>query len=87
MCLSIPAEIINIENNIAIVSIGGSLVQVDTSLIDDPAVGDFILVHTGMALSKISAEEAAATLEIFREYAEFNSRLDEEENQAEKGEE
>ena len=79
MCLSIPARILGIDNNTARVSIGGTTVNADLSLVDDVSVGDYILVHTGFALQKISEEEARATMELFREYEEFNRQLDKEE--------
>ncbi len=78
MCLSIPAQIISIDGNNAKVSIGGSIVTANLQLVDDVVVGEYILVHSGFALQKISEEEAAETLKLFKEYADFNKLLDKE---------
>jgi len=79
MCLSIPARILEIKDNIAKVSIGGSCVNANLSLLEEAKVGDYVLVHTGFALQKISEEEAKANLKLFREFEKFNQQLDEEE--------
>ena len=67
MCLSIPGKVVSIENEIATVSVGGSEVQAGLQLLDDVQIGDYVLVHSGFALQKISEEEAARTLELIRE--------------------
>ncbi len=67
MCLSIPGKVMSIENEIATVSVGGSEVQAGLQLLDDVRIGDYVLVHSGFALQKISEEEAARTLELIRE--------------------
>jgi hydrogenase expression/formation protein HypC len=64
MCLSIPGEIKKIDNEMAEVSIGGTLLKVGLQLIDDPKVGDYVLVHSGIALQKIDEEEAKETIRI-----------------------
>lgn len=84
MCLSIPAKILEINDDKAVVSIGGTNVNADLSLIEDVSVGDYVLVHTGFALQKIDEEEALSTLDLFREYAEFNEQLDKEEGRERK---
>lgn len=67
MCLSIPGKITSIENEIATVSVGGSEVQAGLQFLENVQIGDFVLVHSGFALQKISEEEAARTLELIRE--------------------
>jgi hydrogenase expression/formation protein HypC len=84
MCLSIPAKVEKIENDMATVSVGGTTYEASLQMVEDVQVGDYVLIHTGFALQKISEEEAKATLEIFQEFEEFNQQLDEEEK--EKGE-
>ncbi|MFP4059856.1 MAG: HypC/HybG/HupF family hydrogenase formation chaperone [Bacteroidales bacterium] len=70
MCLSIPAKIISIEGETAKASIGGTVVTAGLQLVDDVQVGDYILVHTGFALQKISEEEAKETLQLIKELEE-----------------
>jgi len=67
MCLSIPAKILSIEGNTARASIGGAIVNANLHLVDDAEIGDYILIHTGFALQKISEEEALETIRLIRE--------------------
>lgn len=67
MCLSIPGKVIEIEGNMAKASVGGTIVKAGLHLVDDVKVGDYILIHTGFALQKISEEEALETLKLIRE--------------------
>lgn len=79
MCLSIPAKIESIEGDMAQVSVGGVTYRASLQLLDDVKTGDYILLHTGFAIQKISEEEAAETLRIFKEFEDLNDQLDEEE--------
>jgi len=65
MCLAIPAEVISIDGDNAEVSLDGVRKAVSLALVDDIAVGDYVLIHVGYALNKISSEEAQKTLELF----------------------
>ena len=67
MCLSVPAKVLSIEGNMANASIGGVIVKAGLHLVDDVQVGDYILIHTGFALQKISEEEALETIRIIEE--------------------
>ncbi len=67
MCLSIPAKIISIDGDMAEVSTGGAVFRACIGLIDVPEVGEYILLHAGFAIQRISEEEAAETLELLRE--------------------
>lgn len=65
--MSIPGKVIEIEGNMARASVGGTIVNAGLHLVDDVKVGDYILIHTGFALQKISEEEALETLKLIRE--------------------
>ncbi len=68
MCLAIPAKIVSLDDDAtAIVSLEGIRKKISTALIDDAAVGDYVLVHVGYALNKLSEDEAQRTLELMRE--------------------
>jgi hydrogenase expression/formation protein HypC len=67
MCLSIPAKIMSIDGSMAEVSVGGSLFKAGLHMIENAKVGDYILLHAGFAIQKISEEEAAETLKILKE--------------------
>jgi hydrogenase expression/formation protein HypC len=67
MCLGIPAKILSVEGNTARASVGGAIIDVSLHLVDDAVPGDYILIHTGFALQKISEEEALETIRIIQE--------------------
>ena len=73
MCLAIPAQILEIDQaaDSATVSLGGVRRPVSLALIEEADIGDFVLVHVGYALNKISAEEAERTLAMMREIGEL----------------
>jgi hydrogenase expression/formation protein HypC len=69
MCLAVPAEVIALlpEQDSAVVSLGGVRKQISLALVEDVALGDFVLVHVGFALAKVNKDEAARTLELMVE--------------------
>ncbi len=67
MCLSIPAKVIDIKDNMAEVSVGGTTFIAGLQLVENIDIGDYILLHAGFAIQKISIEEAEQTLELMRE--------------------
>jgi hydrogenase expression/formation protein HypC len=81
MCLSIPGKVEKVEGNTARVSVGGTLIDTNISLIDNVKPGEYILIHSGFALEKIDAAEAQQTLELFREFEELNKKMDEDEKE------
>ncbi len=72
MCLSIPAKILSIEGKTARASVGGTIINVGLHMIDDIKEGDYVLVHAGFALQKISDDEAQETLKLIREMENIN---------------
>jgi len=69
MCLAIPAQITAIDqmSDTATVALGGVSKQVSLALVDAARVGDYVLVHVGYALNKISPVEAERTLRLIAE--------------------
>ncbi len=67
MCLSVPAQIISIEGCMAEVSCGGTIFKAGLQMIENAKPGDYILLHAGFAIQKISEEEAAETLRLLNE--------------------
>jgi len=68
MCLAIPACVEQlIAGDNAIVILGGVRKEISLALLDDVAVGDYVIVHVGFALQKLDPEEAAQTLALFAE--------------------
>ena len=69
MCLSIPAKIVELKGTAATVDVLGNRREADVTLIDEPAVGDYVLLHAGFAIQTMSAEDAAESLKIWEEMA------------------
>ena len=67
MCLALPAKIvaINDSGDTATVALGEVKKDISLALIEDPQIGEYVLIHVGYALNKISEEEAQKTLELF----------------------
>jgi len=70
MCLAIPAEIISMDGEMAKVSIGGTIVNASLQLLDNPKIGEFVLLHSGFAIERLSKEEAEETLRLLKELDE-----------------
>jgi hydrogenase expression/formation protein HypC len=81
MCLAIPGrivEIVDAENHIAKVDVGGVRRNVNTGLLDegDARVGDYVLIHVGFAMSKIDEREAEETLRVLKEIGQYGPEFD-----------
>lgn len=83
MCLGIPGQIQSISdptNQLAIVDISGVRRPVNIACIVDEdhplesCVGEWVLVHVGFALNRIDPDEAAATLALLDQLAEFDTK-------------
>ncbi len=68
MCLAIPVKVEQLlADDVAVVNIGGVKKEISIALIEDLAIGDYVIMHVGYALNKIDPEEAAKTLALFEE--------------------
>jgi hydrogenase expression/formation protein HypC len=84
MCLGIPGQIVaivNAEEALAIVEIGGVRRPVNIAFVVDgrPAeasLGEWVLVHVGFAMSRIDPDEAARTLALLAELGEMQAALE-----------
>jgi hydrogenase expression/formation protein HypC len=77
MCLAVPGKILDIRGDDPLlrsgrVSFGGAIKEVSLGCVPEARVGDFVLVHVGLALSVIDPEEAAATLSYLRAMGELD---------------
>ena len=67
MCIAIPAEVLEIKDgNIGVVDFGDLKQEVRLDLVD-VSVGEFVLVHVGFAIQRLSREEGLETREIFKQ--------------------
>jgi hydrogenase expression/formation protein HypC len=70
MCLAVPGKLLTINDTLAEVDIDGTRVTADISLVPDAAVGDYVIVHAGMAIERYSEEDAVQTLALLRQINE-----------------
>ncbi|NJE42506.1 HypC/HybG/HupF family hydrogenase formation chaperone [Thermococcus sp. GR6] len=67
MCLAVPAKVLEINGNVAIVDFGGVKREARLDLLPDVEVGDYVIVHTGFAIEKLDEERAKEILEAWDE--------------------
>jgi hydrogenase expression/formation protein HypC len=68
MCLAIPARVVALPApDVARIDLGGVQKEISLALVDDVAVGDYVIVHVGYALTRLDPEEALRTLATFAE--------------------
>jgi hydrogenase expression/formation protein HypC len=74
MCLALPVKVIALgDDDKATVDLGGVKKEISLALLDDVAVGDYVILHVGYALSKLDPEEAEKTLALFAEMEQVTS--------------
>lgn len=74
MCLAIPSKIVSIDldTSMGVVETMGVTREANLALLDEEvAIGDWVLVHVGLAISKVDAEEAQKTLAMYQEIIEL----------------
>jgi hydrogenase expression/formation protein HypC len=81
MCLAIPGkivEMVDVENHIAKVEVGGVKRNVNIGMLNDGEVniGDYVLIHVGFAMSKVDEKEAEETLRQLRELDAYDTEID-----------
>lgn len=82
MCLAIPGKIIALapeQPNIAVVEVTGVRRRVDLGLLQDdmPGPGDWVLIHVGFAMSRISEDQAEAQMRTLRMLGEDAAAMEE----------
>ena len=76
MCLAIPGKILSIAGDEPLqrsgrVSFGGVVKEVNLAYVPDAAIGDYVIVHVGFALSKVDEAEAQQVFEYLRQMGEL----------------
>jgi hydrogenase expression/formation protein HypC len=74
MCLSVPAQVVKIDGQMADVSIGGAIFKAGLHMVEDVKTGDYILLHAGFAIQKISEEDALETLRLLKELDDLSDK-------------
>lgn len=78
MCLAIPGKVISVESedheifSAGKVSFSGIIKHVNLSMVPGIHIGEYVLVHVGVAIGKIDEQEAMLTLEYLEQMGEMN---------------
>ncbi len=72
MCLAIPARIVELEGDKAVVDAMGNCWRAKTTLLPEAKLGDLVLIHAGFAISLVDEEEAKETWRLIAEINDFN---------------
>ena len=68
MCLAVPMKIVTMDGESVVAEIDGVRREASLMMLNEKvAVGDYVLIHAGFAISRLDAEEAEETLELMRE--------------------
>ncbi|MDY5716261.1 MAG: HypC/HybG/HupF family hydrogenase formation chaperone [Selenomonas sp.] len=57
MCVGLPAKVVNVKNGTAIVDASGARREVSAELLDELDPGDYVMVHAGIAIAKITSDD------------------------------
>ncbi len=87
MCLAVPAQIESVNGQKATVALGGNRFEALLHLVSEAKVGDWVLVHAGLAITVLDEQQAKETYELLSEMAELDSgeRPEERRGDAERG--
>jgi len=72
MCLAIPARIVELEGDKAVVDAMGNRWKARTTLLPKAKLGDLVLLHAGFAISLVDEEEAKKTWQLIAQINDFN---------------
>jgi hydrogenase expression/formation protein HypC len=79
MCLGVPGKITEIYENGGLrmgkIDFGGIVREACLAYVPEADIGDYTVIHVGFAISKLSEEEAMATLEILSEISSLEEEL------------
>ena len=77
MCLAVPARIVAIDGDKAVVDAMGNRFNAKITLTPEAGLGDIVLVHAGFAITQIDEEEAKETWALIAELDNYQHKLDE----------
>lgn len=67
MCLAVPMKLIQFEGVNGVVESDGVIMDVNIMLIEEPKIGDYLIIHAGFAIQKLDEKEALETINLFKE--------------------
>ena len=77
MCLAVPAKVVELDGDNAVVDVRGNRMEANVCLLDDVQLGEYVLVHAGFAINRYSDADAREILSVYDEYfAQMNKDRD-----------
>lgn len=76
MCLAVPARIVELEDDKAVVDALGNRWNCRTTLTPEVKLGDIVLIHAGFSITTVDEEEAQKTWQLIAEFDEFQKEQD-----------
>lgn len=76
MCLAIPSKIIRIVGDMGTVDVDGVKRDVNLLMVEEPQLGDYVIIHAGFAIHKIDEITAKESLQLLREALAFAEKDD-----------
>jgi hydrogenase expression/formation protein HypC len=67
MCLAVPALLVECEGEEAVADLHGNRVPVNTALVPEASQGDWVLIHAGFAIQKLTAADAQETWDVLKD--------------------
>jgi hydrogenase expression/formation protein HypC len=79
MCLAVPGQVVAVQDDplrTGTVSFAGITKTVSLAMVPEAAVGDYVIVHVGFAISRVDEEAARRSFELYRTMARRDGRLE-----------
>lgn len=74
MCVAVPMKLVELEGTSGKAEMEGVSITVNTMLVPEAKVGDYLIIHAGFAIQLLDVEEAERNLALFREIAELSEK-------------
>lgn len=74
MCVGLSAKVVKISNGTAVIDAGGAKREVSSQFLEDLEPGDYVMVHAGVAIAKITDEDDSETEQLMEEFYNENSQ-------------
>lgn len=69
MCVGLAAKVVSVKDGTAVIDASGAKRDVSAELLEDLEPGDYVMVHAGVAIAKITEDDASETTNILNKHA------------------
>ena len=69
MCVGLSARVVNVKDGTALIDASGAKREISAGILDDLEPGDFVMVHAGVAIAKITQDEEDEAAELMESLA------------------